>query len=352
MANPIVSVIMPVHGAQPFINEAIESVLGQTFTDFELIIVSEPDTEPEALKKIEGYRNPRIIHQMNLEQIGLERSLNLALDMARGEYIARLDSDDKSVRTRLEKQCHYLGEHADVAILGSSVYFIDEKSQVKGEYNVPIDPAIVGWMMLYNTAIVNPSSIMKRIVVQRIGGYDPDFKTAEDYDYWARASELFRIGNLPEKLVFYRNNPASISHIFLEKQRATAARISHRSMEAILGKKLSIEMARTMRLMSNCFEGSQSKDYELAAQTTIEMCQMYIKRRTLSPKEGKSVFEVASRNYWNLVARGAGADLGNSWKLLGRVLLDKPPRLNLDGLKGAGIGLKMELKKSRKKHKW
>lgn len=348
MRSPKVSVIMPVHGAQPWIGEAIDSVLEQTYRDFELIVVSEPDTEPEVVNKIDGYGDNRILHHKNAEKLGLERSLNLALEMARGEYIARLDSDDKSAKTRLERQCHYLDEHPDIAIVGSSYDYIDENGEVLKGYQVPTDPTVIGWMMLYGPSINNSSSIMRRIVPQRIGGYDPDYRTCEDFDYWARASEVFRIGNLPEKLVFYRRNSSGICHVHTGSQSATGARISQRSMAVILGRKLSPEVVRTMRFP---FKGASSEEYELAAQTTMEMCRKFVRTRGLDPVESKKVIDIASREYWNLVARAAGVDPANSWKMIGRVMLSKPPCPALDGIMQAGVAFNKGLKTWREKHK-
>jgi hypothetical protein len=339
---------MPVHGAQPYIAEAIDSVFEQTFSDCELIIVSEPDTEMGVLTTIDGYVDNRIVHHKNEERLGLVRSLNLAMELAKGEYLARLDSDDKWARTKLERQCQYLDEHPEIAVIGSSSYAIDEKSEIIGEKHSITDPTVIGWRLLYDDVINNTSSIMRTIVPRAIGGYDPKFNTAEDYDFWVRASETFKLGNLPEKLVFYRINPIGISTVNLGSTNANAAVISQRSMEKTLGTELSPEVVRTMRFP---YEVASSWAYEQAARTTIEMCHKYVGKRSLDAEESKKIFDIASRAYWDLLARAASVDVANSWSVIARAILSRPPRPSMETIKQASIAFGLGLKTRRTKHK-
>jgi glycosyltransferase involved in cell wall biosynthesis len=341
--DPEVSIIMPIHGLQPFIGEALESVSNQTFRDFEMIIVSEPETGIDVLSAVENCRDTRIMHHRNHERLGLGRSLNLALGMAKGRYIARIDSDDKWAKDKLERQCHYLEEHPDIAVLGSSSYIINEAGKITGECQYTTGSTAVGWRLLYDDSINNTSSIMRRIVPQAIGGFDPQFMTAEDYDFWARASEVFKIDNLPEKLVFYRTNPHGISTIDLSGTQANSAIISKRSMERVLGSKLPPEIVRTMRFP---YEKASPNSYEVAARTTIELCHNYVIKRNLAMDESEKVLRIASRAYWDLLARAAAADLADSGRVIARAILSRPPRPDLKTIRQASIAFALGLKTS------
>ncbi len=130
--NPKVSVIMSVYNGDKYLREAIESILNQTFTDFEFIIVNDGSTD-NSLEIIESYDDERIKTINNKKNIGLTKSLNKALKFAKGKYIARQDADDVSLPNRFEKQVEYLDSHPEVALVGTSVYLIDENGKIIGK---------------------------------------------------------------------------------------------------------------------------------------------------------------------------------------------------------------------------
>ena len=306
-----------------------------------MIIVSEPDTGIDSLAEIENCRDTRIRHHRNEGPLGLGRSLNLALEMAKGRFVARIDSDDKWAKEKLERQCLYLDAHPEIAVLGSSSYIINKAGEITGECLYPTDPTVIGWRLLYDDSINNTSSIMRQIVPQTIGGFDPRFTTAEDYDFWARASEVFKIDNLPEKLVFYRTNPQGISTIDLSGTRANSAIISKRSMERVLGSKLPLAVVGTMRFP---YEKTTASSYELAAKTTIDLCHKYVLKRNLATEESEKVLRTASRAYWDLLARAVACDLSDCGRVIARAILSRPHRPDLETIRQASIAFAIGLK--------
>ncbi|RLC61459.1 MAG: hypothetical protein DRI01_08460 [Chloroflexi bacterium] len=203
--KPKVSVVMSVYNGEKYLREAIESILNQTFTDFEFLIVNDGSTDG-SLEIIQGYPDERIRVINNEQNIGLTRSLNKAISQAKGEYIARQDADDISLPERFEQQLRYFDQYPEVALLGTSVYKIDEQGRVVGRIIVPAEP---GGNLLRANQFSHGSTIFKREVVDRLGGYNELFRYCQDYEFWGRIAKHYPVRNLPQplyKLRFHRGN--------------------------------------------------------------------------------------------------------------------------------------------------
>lgn len=204
------SVLLCAHNAEKFIQKAIDSILTQTYSDFEFVIVLDAPTDRTA-EIVEAYSDPRLKLVYNSVNCGLTRSLNIGLSHCSGDWIARQDADDISLPYRLEKQMAYLSKNPECALLGSSTFLIGENEKNLGVHSVPTVKEDIQWQMLFDNAFVHTSVVFKASVVRELGGYNEFFKRTQDFDLWVRLVAKYQASNLLEPLVKYRHHPESIS---------------------------------------------------------------------------------------------------------------------------------------------
>ncbi len=210
---PKISVIMPVYNAEQYLREAIDSILSQTFGDFELIIIDDgsKDSSPAI---VERYEDPRIRFYVNEENMGVAKTLNRGLDLATGQYIARMDSDDISLPERFAKQVAYLDAHPEIGILATDVQTFGAQEYYhptsKTHEQLSVD-------MLFSCCLCHPTVMMRRSLGLR---YDPAFNRMEDYELWIRASQQCRLACYPEILFRYRIHPHQVTQKRDEKLTA------------------------------------------------------------------------------------------------------------------------------------
>ena len=209
MADPKVSVLMSVFNGERHLRAAIDSILKQTFQDFEFIIIDDGSTD-RTNDIIRSFSDFRIRLFNNEKNIGLTRSLNKGIDLCRGEYIARMDGDDVSLPMRLEKQVEFMMINKDVGISGAWNRSIGQNLGVICHY--PVEDSDIRCMLLFNNTFCHPTLIMRREFIQTYGlSYDSKLQYAQDYDLVVRGSEHFLLANIPEVLLHYRLHPAQIA---------------------------------------------------------------------------------------------------------------------------------------------
>jgi glycosyltransferase involved in cell wall biosynthesis len=230
---PRVSIVMPAYNAEPFLSEAIDSLLGQTFSDFELIIVDDASTDGTA-QMLAGYamRDQRIVPWRNDVNLGQARTMNRALDAARGEYIARLDHDDVALPRRLELQVAFLDRHRDIGLLGSGSWLIDAEGHPRGGSSLmPVDDLQIRWSTMYRNPIHHSTVMLRRDVLERNRlRYDSAW-LAQDYDLWVRMLRHTRAANFSTRLTKYRVRAASVTRMNLEVLRRETAEIALRAIQ-------------------------------------------------------------------------------------------------------------------------
>ena len=213
MSTPKISVVMSVYSDDEFLPAAIDSILSQSYTDFEFIIVND-NPGNEALRGIlRKYRDRdgRIVIVENERNLGLGASLNRGLNAASGEYIARMDSDDISLPARLEKQLNFMEENEETVLLGTAAERIDEHGVKYGRMSLPAAHSVLSEMLRYTTAAYHPTWMFRRSVLDKLGGYRP-FPVAQDYDFLWRLTDLgYKISNLQEPLFLYRISTGNAS---------------------------------------------------------------------------------------------------------------------------------------------
>lgn len=227
-----VSILMCVYNGEFFLSQAIESILKQTFNNFEFIIVDDGSTD-RTLHIISEYakQDSRIVLVYNEKNLGLEKSLNKGLSVAKGKYFARQDADDISLPNRLELQTHFLDNHPEVGALGTAVKLIDEQGDTFGEDYLPTDHESLQSLLLVNNFMHHSTLMVRRSLMQKLGGYDEDMRYTEDYDLWWRLSKLSNLATLPNTLLYRRmDNGSRISKLYREKQLQNALNISLRGI--------------------------------------------------------------------------------------------------------------------------
>jgi len=213
MKNPAISVIMPVYNAQRYLKEAIESVLKQTFEDFEFLIVDDGSTDASE-KIVRSFDDPRIVYVKNERNLGIAKSLYRGVELARGEYIARMDADDICMPQRLERQLKYFATYPETDLLFTEIEFVDFQGEECGEW--PVDRAcstheeIVSVLPRQN-CLAHPTLMVRRSLLQK-HPYDSRAFASEDYNLWLRlAAEGYRFAKIPEPLLKYRIHSTSLT---------------------------------------------------------------------------------------------------------------------------------------------
>lgn len=213
--TPPLTVLMAFHNDAPFIGEAIDSILNQTYGDFEFVIVNDLSTDGSR-EIVARYSDPRIRLLDNPENLRLARSLNRGLEAARGALVARLDANDVARPDRLEKQMRFMDEHPEIALLGGQYEVIDLRGRRIRLAAVPkpVTEAGVKWYFLFDSPFIHSAVMFRKSVADLAGRYNPafDWAPSEDADLWARMAASHRMVNLPDVLVSQRYDPSSITY--------------------------------------------------------------------------------------------------------------------------------------------
>jgi glycosyltransferase involved in cell wall biosynthesis len=222
-----ISVLMPVYNSRRFLGQSVGSILDQTFRDFEFIIIDDGSSD-RSLAILERYaRRDRRIRLVSRANTGYSRALNQALSMARGEFLARMDSDDVARPRRFERQLEYLRGHPECAAVGCRVLEIDP-------WGVPLkttsneldhDPIVEQLLKGAGAEIPHPGVMMRRSPVVALGGYRVEYEPVEDLDLYLRLSERGRLANLPDVLLEYRQHLASVNQLRCAEQVRLASRV-------------------------------------------------------------------------------------------------------------------------------
>ncbi len=217
-AAPKVSVLMAVRNGERFVREAIASLYGQTYQDFELIVVDDGSTDgtPEILQQV---KDSRTFIYRNAENLGLTKSLNKGLSLCRGDYVARMDADDVSAPERLAKQVAFLEGHPDIALVGTPYYHIDAQGMVAAQIDVPTGDDQIREALKEKNCFGHGTIMARRSALVACGGYDERFVWAQDYDLWLRMAEQHRLANLDEPLYYWRSTEACVSHAKRQQQQ-------------------------------------------------------------------------------------------------------------------------------------
>ncbi len=189
---------MPVYNSQKYLHQSIESVLQQTFDNFEFLIINDGSTDMSKaiIKKYQG--QDRRILLINQENKGITKSLNEGIKKSRGKFIARMDADDICHPDRFEMQLKFFQKNKDIDILGSQVEFIDGNgSVIKPLIQLPLDDLLIKWELIFGTPLIHPSLMIRKTIFENFGLYDESYLFAQDLAFWRKIAANSKFGNLP-----------------------------------------------------------------------------------------------------------------------------------------------------------
>lgn len=224
--RPSISVVMPVRNGGRDLGEALASVLGQTFGDFELIAVDDHSTDetPSLLRR--AAEEDSRVKAIASPDTGFVAAVSAGIAAGQSEWIARMDADDRSHPDRLARQLAYLQSHAEVDVLGTSVRVIDAEGSPAHVIRYPLDHALIALSLRAETAMHHGTVVVRRAALAAAGGYRSERFPAEDYDLWCRLVMTgARLANLDEPLYDYRLSETGVSRTVNERQRVVAREI-------------------------------------------------------------------------------------------------------------------------------
>lgn len=331
---PHVNVLMPVFNGESHVREAIESILGQTFADFELILVEDGSTD-RTLDILRNYarRDLRVVLLENGSNQGLVYSLNRGLSLARGKYIARMDADDISLPDRLQRQVEYMESHPEVGVLGTNIAYIDDNGHLmyggRPKDKRPESPKVIEWLLMWRCCIYHPTVMIRRAILEHTGFiYDPTFEPAEDRELWVRLSKHTVIAKLPEVLLHYRISAGSISRVRAEEQRRKGALIVQRELAALLGEQPSKQAVEILIGGSNSSSqrSLSSEDFDAAADLLIRAYQRFCQRPLSEVDREQIEIDVADR-LASIAVQASNYSAGAACAVLWRLWRFSPTRL-------------------------
>ena len=235
MKSPKISVLMPVYNAEKFLKEAIDSILNQTFKDFEFLIINDASTDNS--KKISlFYKDPRIKYFENKKNLGVAKTLNKGLRLAKGKYIARMDADDISLPNRFKLQYEKLKIDRNLVIIFSDFDWVNEKGNYHSTYRLASSPEEIFYELQFRNCLGHPTVIFnKEIIVNEFGGYDEKYE-AEDNDLWLRVSKKYKIVKLNKVLMKVRRSKQTKTMLFRDALNKSIISITQNNLQSLIGK--------------------------------------------------------------------------------------------------------------------
>lgn len=279
--KPQVSVIMSVYNTEKYVGKAIKSVLDQTFSDFEIILIDDgsADSSIEIVKQLKDPRI-RIVRQTNH---GLVYSFNKAVSLARADFLARMDADDITLPSRFEKEIAWLKADKHRGLVGTYFSYIDEETSKP--LDVVMDPPFKHLDIARLMYIVNPfghgSIMMRKDAVAQAGGYHAEYEPSEDYDLWRRIAKDWQIGMIPEVLYLWRFHPGSISRRKSEISNASAARTVENMWQAKPINKSAVQIIVDSKFYQSQAHPDSEKIYATYIDQQVRLARQFLRRGKL-----------------------------------------------------------------------
>ena len=303
---PKVTVMMAVYNAEKYLRQAIESILRQSFHDFELVIHDDGSTDHSA-EIIQSYRDSRIRAVLNPINQGEERVRNQCLQRARGEYIAVLDADDVAHRDRLQIESDFLNRNTDVSLVGSAHEIIDEAGRVVGIQRIYSDELAIKWGLLLGNQFSHSTVMYRREDVLAIGGYDEVLSYGSDFDLWVRLTTRGRLVNLREPLSQYRVHNQNTTHTLRSSAKADGiSMVVARSIHLITGHSIDLEVAK---ILTRDFHkpASTKAALELAFDTTYLCLERFINSAAPNRRDRQTIIDLVVQDLLRIANRNPGS---------------------------------------------
>ncbi|MFA6339053.1 MAG: glycosyltransferase family 2 protein [Candidatus Paceibacterota bacterium] len=247
--NPKVTVLMPVYNSEKYLREAIDSILNQTFKDFEFLIINDGSTDKSS-EIIKSYKDSRIRLIENLENLGMADNFNKGIELAQGEYVVRMDSDDISLPNRIETQVDFMDKNSEIGVCGSWIKTI-KNSKIGHAIKYLNDSEEIKSNLLFHTSLAHPSTIIRKEAITKNNlRYEKKYDPADDYALWTQVSKITKISNIQKVLLFYRVHQKNITNT-KEEQRKNNVTLIQENLLKDFGIKYNNEELHTHRAISN-----------------------------------------------------------------------------------------------------
>ncbi len=245
MVPPKLTVLMALYNGGEYLGRSVKSVLGQTYRDFEFLIINDCSTD-NSLETIASFHDDRVKIHHNSSNVGQTRSLNVGLKLALGEYVARIDADDIAFPCWLERQMAFIAQNPGYSVISTQALVIDEKNKIKKVYKPPVLPEDIILRALVASPINHVGAFFKKKDIVDNGGYDEAYKTAADYDLWGKLlRNALKITTTSEMLVAIREHAQSLSRSERGKRELSEIiDIAQRNIDAFTNAQLSHEEVR------------------------------------------------------------------------------------------------------------
>jgi hypothetical protein len=334
MNGPFVSVVMSVYNGEKYLDQALQSVLDQTFRDFEFIIINDGSTDATSQILGRKARSDFRISIYNQKNRGLIASLNRGCHLAKGKYIARMDADDISAPDRFEKQVSHLENHPEIGVLGTWVRIIDKGGAPQFSWSYPTDPSLVKWTLLFRDCVVHPSVMMRRETISSLDFYRPEALHIEDYDLWARATPVTKIANLPEVLYIYRAWEGNICSRFSKTQEnKITCIVMPLMMQRLLGHRVPHETLVALRQISMDAPLKARLQTKEVGKLIRDMHHAYLTKNTLSAAEARRVSKDAGERLYTLASFAFRFSICQGFRLYVHALRLNPQLFSLQFMK-------------------
>lgn len=251
MNFPLISVILPVYNGALYLGEAIESILNQTFKDFEFIIIND-GSKDKSEDIIKSYNDKRIKYYSQ-ENRGFGATLNRGINLSNGKYIARIDADDISYPERFQKQINFFNNNPSYSMVGTWSRIIPDGVKIR-YHKHPTEDLVLKFFLLFNNPFVHSSIMIKREVFENVGFFreNKDRYPCEDYELWSHVARYGKIANIPEVLVIYRESSNSMTRDKLSPLIDNVMKISIENITYYCDNRFSYEIITEIVYLYNC----------------------------------------------------------------------------------------------------
>lgn len=283
-----ITVLMPVYNGESYLGSAIESILNQSYKDFEFLIIDDASTDSSG-EIIKSFRDPRIRLIHNEINMGLNKTLNIGLAAAQNEYIARMDQDDISYPERLMKQVSYLEKNPEVGVCGTAIEFLD-KTGNKKKLIFPTENSLIRWSFCFYNPTAHPTVMMRKKIVAKVKGYSvlDNARYAEDYDLWSRLLPITKFHNLKEPLLVLRKHDSNMTVLNLEKNLHNAGEVNRQILGYFLKHKVSLNIINNLHTRNETY-------FDQINSTIFELTKYFKTNEGLTAKEKMIVISEANR---------------------------------------------------------
>jgi len=315
------SVVMAVRNGEGHLSCAVDSVLAQTFSDFEFIIVDDGSTD-RTLSLLNDYarRDSRIrVLECQSEYPGQSEPANLGIGAAQGEYICRTDADDVSVPTRLERQIGVLESQPETGLVAGWAKLVDPSGTELAAWTCPQSPHLIAWRLCFGNPLAHSSVTFRRKVFEAVGGYDVQSFYCEDFDLWCRLSRQTQLACIQQEVVSLTRRADSVTFRYGDTQKARHDVAAAKHLSALLGHPVSEDAVRILHRQVE----APSEVAREATDVVLSLWRRFDHREGIGDEARRGIRLDAGTRLWRL-AGPASQGRVSVWRVLSRVLLLNP----------------------------